>query len=161
MQEPADTHGHAAGMIHYFVARKHNLQEESDIGASTTGVRRSNVSGRCSRCWSTMSVLVPVRVPAYAATASHSYFHVLSVLMHVLLVCVYIPTVICYYCWSVFGGVCVCQMFLRLDLVLSVQMLGLRWHSLTDPMLGCHATCLPLASVYFCVDPSPKQSLLH
>ena len=88
MQEPADTHGHAAVMIHYFVARKHNLQEESDIGASTTGVRRSNVSGRCSGCWSSMSGLVPVRVPAYAATASHSYFHVLSVLMHVLLVCV-------------------------------------------------------------------------
>ena len=35
-----------------------------------------------------MSGLVPVRVPAYAATASHSYFHVLSVLMHVLFVCV-------------------------------------------------------------------------
>ena len=110
-----------------------------------------------------MSGLVPVRVPAYAATASHSYFHVLSVLMHVLLVCVcvYIPTVSCYYCWSVFGIGCVCQMFLRLDLVLSVQMLGLRWHSLTDPMLGCHATCLPLASGYFYVDPSPKHSLHH
>ena len=53
------------------------------------------------------------------------------------------------------------QMFLRLHVVLSVQMLGLRWHSLTDPVLGCHASCLPLASGYFCVDPSLKHSLPH
>ena len=102
-----------------------------------------------------------VSLPMLLLLPIHISMFFLFSCMSCLCVCVYTDCTLLLLLVCIWNRLCVCQLFRRLDLVLSVQMRGLRWHSLTDPMLGCHATCLPLASGYFYVDPSPKHSLHH
>ena len=162
MQKPANFHGYTAGVQHDCAARKHTCRkimlsvpvpQGCDV-AMCPGVVL--VAGLLCLAW-----YLCVSLPMLLLLPIHISMFFLFSCMSCLCVCVYTDCTLLLLLVCIWNRLCVCQLFRRLDLVLSVQMRGLRWHSLTDPMLGCHATCLPLASGYFYVDPSPKHSLHH